>query len=40
MCQNNYNIVEAENKENREINSRLTYEERVEIESMLRSRKK
>ena len=40
MCQNNCNIVEAKNKEKREINSRLTYEERVEIESMLRSRKK
>ena len=40
MCQNNCNIVEAENKENREINSRLTYEERIEIEAMLRSRKK
>ena len=40
MCRNNCSIVEAENKEEREINSRLTYEERVEIESMLRSRRK
>ena len=40
MCRNNCNIVEAENKEKRERNSRLSYEERVEIESMLRRRKK
>lgn len=40
MCLNNCNIVEAENKEKREINSRLTYEERVIIEARLRSRKK
>ena len=40
MCQNNCNTVEAENKENREINSRLTYEERIKIEEKLRSRKK
>ena len=40
MCRNNCNIVEAENKEEREINSRLTYEERVIIEARLRSRKK
>ena len=40
MCQNNCNIIEAENKEKREINSRLTYEERVIIEARLRSRKK
>lgn len=40
MCQNNCSIIEAENKEEREINSRLTYEERVIIEDRLRSRKK
>lgn len=40
MCRNNCNIIEAENKEKREKNSRISYEERVEIESMLRSRKK
>lgn len=40
MCRNNCNIIEAENKGKREINSRLSYEERVEIESMLRNRKK
>jgi len=40
MCQNNCNIVEAENKENRKINSRLTYEERVIIEARLRSKRK
>ena len=40
MCRNNCNIVEAENKEERERNSRLSNEERVEIESMLRQRKK
>jgi len=40
MCQNNCNIIEAENKEKREINSRLTYEDRVIIEEKLRSRKK
>ena len=40
MCRNNCNIVEAENKEKRERNSRLSYEERIEIESMLRRRKK
>ena len=40
MCQNNCSIVEAEKKEKRKINSRLTYEERVIIESRLRSRKK
>ena len=40
MCRNNCNIVEAENKEERERNSRLSNEERVEIESMLIQRKK
>ena len=40
MCRNNFSIVEAENKEKREINSRLTYEERVIIEEKLRSKKK
>lgn len=40
MCRNNCNIVEAENKEEKEINSRLTYEERIIIEEKLRSRKK
>lgn len=40
MCQNNCNIVEVENKEKREINSRLTYEDRVLIEEKLRSRNK
>ena len=40
MCQNNCNIIEAENKEERKRNSRLSYEERIEIESMLRRRKK
>lgn len=40
MCQNNCSIVEVENKEEREINSRLSYEERVIIEEKLRSRKK
>lgn len=43
MCQNNCNIVEAESKEKRKRkrkrNSRLSYEERIEIESMLRRRK-
>ena len=40
MCRTNCNIIEAENKEERKIKSRITYEERVEIESKLRSRKK
>ena len=40
MCRNNCSIIEAENKEKREINSRLSYEERVIIEEKLRSRKK
>lgn len=40
MCQNNCNIVEAENKEKRKINSRLTYEDRVIMEEKLRNRKK
>ncbi len=40
MCQNNFNIVEVENKEKKEKNTRLTYEERVEIESMLRRKRK
>ena len=40
MCQNNCNIIEAENKEERKRNSRLSYEERIEIESMLRRKKK
>lgn len=40
MCRINCSIIEAENKEEREIKSRLSYEERVEIESKLRSRKK
>ena len=40
MCLNNCSIVEAENKEEREINSRLSYEERIIIEEKLRSRKK
>ena len=40
MCQNNCNIIEAEKKEERKINSRLTYEERVIIEARLRSKKK
>ena len=40
MCQNNCNIVETENKEERKRNSRLSYEERIEIESMLRRKKK
>lgn len=40
MCRNNCNIIEAENKEKRKRNSRLSYEERIEIESMLRRRKK
>lgn len=40
MCQNNCSIVEAENKEKREKNSRITYEERIQIEEKLRSRKK
>ena len=39
MCRNNCNIIEAENKGKREKNSRLSYEERVEIETMLRSRR-
>lgn len=40
MCQNNCSIIEVENKEEREINSRLTYEDRIKIEEKLRSRKK
>lgn len=40
MCQINCSIVEVENKEKREIKTRLTYEERIEIESKLRSRRK
>lgn len=40
MCRNNFSIVEAENKEERGINSRLTYKERVIIEEKLRSKKK
>ena len=40
MCRINCNIIEAENKEKREIKSRLTYEERVKIEEKLRSRKR
>lgn len=40
MCRNNCSIVEAENKEEREKNSRLTYEDRIKIEEKLRSRKK
>lgn len=40
MCRTNCSIIEAENKEKREIKSRLSYEERVEIESKLRSRRK
>lgn len=40
MCRINCSIIEAENKEERGIKSRLSYEERVEIESKLRSRKK
>jgi len=40
MCRNNFSIVEAENKEKREINSRLTYEDRIKIEEKLRSRRK
>ena len=38
MCRNNCNMVEVEKKEQKEKNSRLTYEERIEIESMLRRR--
>ena len=40
MCQNNCNITETENKEERKRNSRLSYEKRIEIESMLRRKKK
>lgn len=40
MCQNNCNIIEAEKKDERKKKTRITYEERVEIESKLRSRKK
>ncbi len=40
MCRSNCSIVEAENKEERKINSRLTYEDRIKIEEKLRSRKK
>lgn len=40
MCRTNCSIIEVENKEEREIKSRLSYEERVEIESKLRSRRK
>lgn len=40
MCRNNCNTIVAENKEEKVINSRLTYEERLEIESMLRKRRK
>lgn len=40
MCRNNFSIIEVENKEEREINSRLTYEDRIKIEEKLRSRKK
>ena len=40
MCRNNCNIIEVENKEKREKNSRLSYEDRVKLEEKLRSRKR
>ena len=40
MCRTNYSIIEAENKEERKIKSRLTYEDRIIIEEKLRSRKR
>lgn len=40
MCRINCSTIETENEEKREIKSRLTYEERVEIEAKLRSKRK
>ena len=40
MCRTNCNIIEAENKEKREIKSRLIYEDRIIIEEKLRNRKR
>jgi len=39
MCQSNCIMIEVENKEKKEKNSRITYEERIEIENLIREKK-